>query len=85
MVKDYEPIKCIMDSLELYNSYLIVYSGSTNELSMITVLSKLDKSIFLKFGDGTKKWMPSGLTIWLYDHVPVEFLRKEKLLSLEND
>lgn len=83
-MRPHDPVRTTLDSLELDNSYLISFYGiNTNDIVMIKIKHKLEKTIFIDI-DGISKWYPKKTIILLYDHVPEKLFRKLKLINVKS-
>lgn len=79
-----ESISTGLEKLEKGNSYIVSFENSLTvpkELSHITIIDKLENSILIE-KDNKKVWYYLNTNIQLFDHVPVNFTRKHKLIKL---
>lgn len=83
-----------LGKLEVSNSYLIMNVDTTKtlllhresdiELYLIEIKDKLDNSILI-YNHTTNKesWYSSQKIIILFDHVPIKYLRKNKIQAID--
>ncbi len=72
-------VKTNIEKLEKGNAYVVDFDH-TDKLEIITVIEKFENSSIIRFEyGGEEQIVPNWKSIILYEHISIEYMRKNKL------